>query len=186
MHFAIQGVGGVGFDVARRLRALGARVTAADEDSERIARARDELGVESVSAGRIYDVGCDVFVPCAMGGILHDLTIERLRCQAVAGSANNILAAPRHARSLAERGILVAPDFVINSGALILGANVHLTGVRDQSAAIDRIESELLELFERAARVEITPFELTEHIARERLMAPSRHGRFYFPHEEQA
>ncbi len=167
--FAVQGLGSVGYLVAQALAQAGAQVTAADPISERAARARDELGIEVIHDGDLFDLPCDVFVPCALGGILHDLTIERLRCRAVAGSANNLLASPEHAASLASRGILVAPDYVINSGALILGANFHLTGGREHGAAIDAIGDELFELFGWANSEGIPPPVLADRIAADRL-----------------
>ncbi|MFQ5505054.1 MAG: Glu/Leu/Phe/Val dehydrogenase dimerization domain-containing protein [Planctomycetota bacterium] len=171
--FLVQGLGESGFKIARGLVERGGNVLATEVDEEVSERARQELGVELIDPERAYDVPCDIFVPCAMGGILHDLTVERLRCRAVAGSANNILAGPEHGRALHARGILVAPDYLVNSGALILGANFHLSGSRDQDEAIDRIEDEVLALFERAERDGSAPSDLADRIAEERLRKSS-------------
>lgn len=146
----VQGLGEVGAGVARRLVAAGAKVLAAEIEPERAAEVAEELGIELVDPSREYDPPCDIFAPCALGGILHDLTLTRLRCRIVAGGANNVLARPLHGDRLHERGILYVPDFVINSGALIRGATFHLTGARASvdsiGARIGRIASELLRL----------------------------------------
>ena len=134
----IQGLGGVGELLAERLVAQGARVLGTDIDSERADRVSHRLAIEVVAPAREFDVPCDVFAPCAMGGILHDLTVKRLRARAVAGAANNVLARMVHGDQLHRRGVLYAPDFAINSGALILGALFHLTGEREGQAEIER------------------------------------------------
>ena len=179
LRFMIQGLGEVGSKLARRLLDGGARVCCSEIDQDLIERAVDELGIEAIAPGEAYQVDCDILVPCAMGGILHDLTATRLRCKAVAGSANNLFASPEHALVFAKRGILVAPDYIINSGALIQGAQFHLTGNRDQDQAIDRIEDELFALFERSKREAIAPSDLADRIAEERLAKSAQ--RPYFP-----
>ena len=117
---AVQGLGSVGYNLARFLREAGAKVFAADIDAGATARARDELGVEVVPTAEILAVPCDVVAPCALGAVLNDESIPRLRCRIVAGAANNQLADERrHGLELHQRGILYAPDFVINAGGLI-------------------------------------------------------------------
>ncbi len=116
---AIQGLGSVGGYLAGYLKEAGARVIGCDIDPEAIAQAR-ERGVEIVPPETIYDVACDIFTPCALGAILNDETLPRLKAKAVAGGANNQLADPaRHGLEIERRGILYAPDFVINAGGLI-------------------------------------------------------------------
>src|SRR5690606_35404780 len=90
-----------------------------DIDPQRVQGLVERLGVEAVAPDENYDVECDIFAPCALGGILNGDTIPRLRCRVVAGSANNQLAELRYADLLHERGILYAPDYVINAGGLI-------------------------------------------------------------------
>jgi leucine dehydrogenase len=117
---AVQGLGNVGYNLARFLSEAGAKVFAADIDSAATDRARAELGVEVVPTGEILAVPCDVVAPCALGAALNDESIPRLRCKIVAGAANNQLADERrHGLELHNRGILYAPDFVINAGGLI-------------------------------------------------------------------
>jgi leucine dehydrogenase len=131
---AVQGLGSVGFALARYLRDEGAKVLAADIDREASTRARDELGVELVAPAEVLEVECDVLAPCALGAVLDDRSIPKLRCRIVAGGANNQLAdEARHGQALHDRGILYAPDFVLNAGGLF---NVYseLTGYNRDTA----------------------------------------------------
>lgn len=112
----IQGGGDVGAPLARAAAAAGARLLLADLDVDRARALAAETGGSVVAAEEVVDTPCDVFAPCAVGAVLDDDTIPRLRCAIVAGSANNQLAAPRHADLLHRRGILYAPDYVINGG----------------------------------------------------------------------
>lgn len=127
----VQGLGEVGSRVALTLRGYGARVLASELDSERAELFAKQAGIERVDPTQELEVPCDVFSPCALGGILHDLSVLRLRCRVVAGAANNVLASPEHGEALHERGVLYVPDYAINSGALMRGARFHLDGVRE-------------------------------------------------------
>lgn len=132
----VQGLGAVGGLLTERLVGVGAKVIGVDIDPKRAEEFRARLGIEIVDPSLEFDIECDVFAPCALGGILHDLTVPRLACRVVAGGANNILAKPIHGDALHARGILYAPDFVINSGALIRGARFHLEDRRESVATI--------------------------------------------------
>jgi leucine dehydrogenase len=116
---AVQGLGRAGSGLVRALVASGAKVVACDLDSRAAERWKEELGIRIVEPEAIYDVECDIWSPCAVGGILNADSIPRLKCRVVAGLANNQLDEPEHAMLLADRGILYTPDFVFNSGALI-------------------------------------------------------------------
>ena len=119
LRIAVQGVGRVGSILVKILVERGAVVTIADTDAETLDRVSSESRVDVVSPDRIYDVDCDIFCPCALGGILNDETIGRLKCRVVAGAANNQLEDERHGDELDRRGILYAPDYIINAGGLI-------------------------------------------------------------------
>lgn len=119
MTVAVQGLGKAGSGFARALVGSGAKVIGCDADSRVSQRWADELRIRIVDPADIYDVECDIWSPCAVGEVLNSETIPRLKCRVVAGLANNQLAEPAHAEALADRGILYAPDFVFNSGALI-------------------------------------------------------------------
>lgn len=120
---SVQGVGQVGSHLMRRLKAAGANLIATDVDAEKLKALADEIGFEAVAPEAIYSVPCDVFVPCALGGILNEQTIPKLHCKIVAGSANNQLEKPEDGMCLKKAGILYAPDYIVNAGGLI---NVYL------------------------------------------------------------
>jgi leucine dehydrogenase len=101
------------------LHDAGARLTVTDISEAQARRVAAEVEAQYVGPDEIYDVECDVFAPCALGAIVNDETIPRLKCRIVAGSANNQLKEPRHGDALMARGILYAPDFVINGGGVV-------------------------------------------------------------------
>ncbi|GAA4644125.1 Glu/Leu/Phe/Val dehydrogenase dimerization domain-containing protein [Pontixanthobacter gangjinensis] len=119
VHIAIQGIGSVGGGVARLLAHDGAKLTLSDINEDRARAMAGELGGEFSAPGSIMGVSCDVFSPNALGAILDDAGIARLDAPIVAGGANNQLARQGHGKMLAERGILFAPDYVINAGGII-------------------------------------------------------------------
>jgi leucine dehydrogenase len=116
---AVQGVGEVGYWVAKYAVEKGARVIVADVNARALAKITRELEVEAVSSNQIYDANCDVFSPCAVGGVLNSGTIPRLRCRVIAGSANNVLGNEEDGNSLHRRAIAYAPDYIANAGAVI-------------------------------------------------------------------
>ena len=118
-HIAIQGLGNVGFALAKFCHEAGARLTVSEIYEPLAAKAARELDAEVVGVDDIYDVECDVFSPNSIGGVINDQTLPRLRCKAVVGGANNVLAEPRHGDELTRRGITYAPDYLVNSGGLI-------------------------------------------------------------------
>lgn len=134
----VQGLGGVGERLVRRLLERGARVLATEIDTARAERVVRRLDVETIDPTQVFERECDVFSPCAMGGILHDLSVKRLRARVVAGAANNVLARMDHGDQLHARGVLYLPDVAITAGALILGALFHLSGARQPLTEIER------------------------------------------------
>jgi glutamate dehydrogenase/leucine dehydrogenase len=130
----VQGAGAVGADLVKLLQADGADVLVSDVDEER-ARA---TGATVIPPDDVYDTECDVYSPCAVGGTLNARTIERLRCKIVAGSANNQLAEREDAARLHERGILYAPDFIVNAGGII-----QLFLLEDRGASEEEMQSHL-------------------------------------------
>lgn len=119
VHVAIQGVGSVGGGLARLLARDGARLTIADADPKRARAIAAELGATAVAASEIMTVEADILSPCALGAILDERSIEALKVFAVAGGANNQLATSADADRIHARGILYAPDYVINAGGII-------------------------------------------------------------------
>jgi leucine dehydrogenase len=168
---AIQGLGHVGYQLARGLRAAGARLFVSDTDESRVRRAVEEFGAAR-AAWEIYSVGADIFAPCALGGVLNDETIPRLRVEIVAGAANNQLLEARHGDALASRGILYAPDYVANAGGVINGC-VELLGWRPEDARrkVEAIYDTLLNIFRLARADSVPPHVAADRLAEERLKA---------------
>ncbi|MBI4545762.1 MAG: hypothetical protein HY703_11245 [Gemmatimonadetes bacterium] len=171
----VQGVGDVGAPLARRLAEAGVRLLLSDALPDRAAGLARELGAEVVAPEVAYDTPCDVFAPCAIGGILNARSIPRLRCRVVAGSANNQLEDAGDAERLHERGILYAPDFVINAGGAIAHGALEVLGwSREQvEARVLQIGSALGEILDDAARHGESP--LHEAVRRaERVLAAAQ------------
>ena len=151
---AIQGLGAVGFDLARRLHEKGARLHVADINTEAVAKAVDMFDATPVNAGEIHAADVDVFSPCALGALINDDTIDAVQAKIVAGSANNQLSNDSHGTALAARGILYAPDYVINAGGIIeIAHGPDFGGTHDDAeiyAHLDRIHDTLAEIFQRA------------------------------------
>jgi leucine dehydrogenase len=136
----IEGMGNVGWRLAELLRSAGAELLVTDLDDDRVARAASELGATPVSGRDAYEAPCDVYAPCAIGATLNEESIPRLACRLVAGSANNQLAEPADAERLLERGILYAPDFIINAGGAMSFALME-GGLHDTDALMERMEA---------------------------------------------
>lgn len=140
---AVQGLGKVGLRLCRYLYEAGAVLTVADPDAERVKLAATAYGAAALEPERIAFKECDIFAPCALGGILNETSIPKLACRIVAGSANNQLGEDWHGELLQERDILYAPDFVINAGGLLITAREIQGGseadMRRSVEAIDRV-----------------------------------------------
>lgn len=170
LHVAIQGAGHVGYHLAKELHALGARLTICDVNPAAVQRCADEFGATECPSDAIYDVKADVFAPCALGAILNLDTIKRLHVSIVAGSANNQLAHHKYGTALKERGILYAPDFVVNAGGLIQVAVVYdKADMAEAERQIKDIYYTSLSIFERAAKENHATNEIAEAMAREKL-----------------
>lgn len=166
----IQGVGKVGRDLAIELSDAGAQVTVSDIDEEKAASFAEEHGFDLVDPADVYDEPCDIFAPCAIGGVLDDDTIPRLDCDIVAGGANNVLEDRSHAQDLKYRDILYAPDYVINGGGLITVATEAAGGTLDD--AIDHAEDigdRLLTMIEKAEAEDTTVLAAADAYAEERI-----------------
>jgi len=116
---AVQGLGNVGSHLINYLFWAGAKLILSDIDPVKLQRLAAKYGAKTVSPDQILSVECDILCPCALGGCINDQTIPQFRCKAIAGAANNQLLKGSHALDLRERGILYAPDFVINAGGLL-------------------------------------------------------------------
>ncbi|MFQ5679339.1 MAG: Glu/Leu/Phe/Val dehydrogenase dimerization domain-containing protein [Gemmatimonadota bacterium] len=163
----VQGVGDVGAPLARMAAQAGAQVLVCDTDTERAERLAVELDGRVVSPDEVYDTPCDVYAPCAVAATLNEESIPRLKCRIVAGSANAQLAVPADADRLRERGILYAPDYVVNAGgATAFGALAE--GVADEEEIrlrVLRLQEVLTEIFQEAAEREESPVHAAERRA---------------------
>jgi leucine dehydrogenase len=163
----VQGAGAVGAVLARELADAGARVLVSDVDESRTAA----TGCETVQPERVTETAVDVYSPCAVGGTLNAESIPRLACRAVAGCANNQLVEPEDAGRLHARGILYAPDYIVNAGGII-----QLIGLEDEGwdetqlqAGLARIGDTLRTLFTQADAAGVTPAEAADRLVRRRL-----------------
>ncbi len=138
---AVQGVGNVGWHLCKHLKEQGANLIVTDVADEPLKRAADEFGATVVTPHEIYAAEADVFAPCALGAVLNDRTIPELKCKVIAGAANNVLAEERHGEALLQRGILYAPDFVINAGGIINVSVEFAEGGYNEEASLKRIEN---------------------------------------------
>ena len=167
----VQGAGSVGRPLIDLLREAGAEVVFSDVDQAIIRHFRDQLGLQFVPGKAVYDTPCDIFAPCALGGILNRETIPRLNCLAVAGAANNQLAEPADADRLRDRQILYAPDYVINIGGAMAITGIEAMGW-SRAEADERVRSvrrTLRHIFHVAEAEGITTDAAAHRIAESRL-----------------
>lgn len=167
---AIQGAGHVGYYLCRYLTEEGAKVFVADISDEKTGQCAEDFGAEIVSTDEIYDVDADVFAPCALGAIINDETIPRFSFDIIAGAANNQLEGSQHDNQLQDKGILYAPDYVINAGGLI---NVYseLAGwsLERSKRKAGEIYTVLLTIFDLAEAEGVTNAEAADRVAEQRL-----------------
>ncbi len=170
----VQGIGGVGDPLARKLAAAGARLLLCDLDTARVERLAAELQGEVVAADAVFDTPCDVFAPCALGAVLDARSVPLLRCRAVVGSANNQLAEDADADRLHARGILYAPDFIANGGGALAFGLMH-RGVTDEgliAARLEGIGDSVREVFEEAAGRDESPLHAAHRRVERVLLNP--------------
>jgi len=182
-RITVQGLGAVGEPLLEYLKEGGLEVCATDINNEILQRLQTKYGFKTVKPQAIYEVECDIFCPCAIGGILNDQTIPKLKCQLVAGCANNQLEDEgRHSRMLYERGILYAPDYIINAGGVIQaidelqGYNPHRVRMKTE-----RIYDRLLHIFETAKKENRLPLEAANRYAESRIREIHKMKRLYVP-----
>ncbi|HEY3744660.1 MAG TPA: Glu/Leu/Phe/Val dehydrogenase [Gemmatimonadaceae bacterium] len=167
---AIQGCGSVGSYLAKELSAAGAKLIVSDIDSAKAARVAQLTGAKIVEGDAIFTADAHIFSPCALGGIINDTTIPKLKVEIVAGGANNQLLEERHGDALQAKGILYAPDYVANAGGVI---NVYGEVVGwDEQHALDKAEEiydTILKVFDIAEAKRIPTYEAADRLAELRL-----------------
>lgn len=174
VHVAIQGAGSVGGGVARLLAKDGAKLTLSDINADRCAALAKELDAECVSPEAIMSVPCDVFSPNALGAILDEEGIGSLDCKIVAGGANNQLKRLEHGPMLAKRGILYAPDYVINAGGIISVTLEYLCrrdktpcDINEVRKRIALIPGRLEQIWQESDKTGVSPDVVADRMAQE-------------------
>ncbi len=169
---AIQGIGAVGYHLAEMLFWQGANLIVTDVHPERIQEVKKKFGAIAVAPSDILEMRCDILSPCALGGVFNTSTIDTLHCRAVVGCANNQLEFPEDAHRLKRKGILYAPDFLVNAGGVI---NVQMEMDHKEydpliaRAAVDKIYKRLLSVFHIAEKNHYTTDFAAIQLAKHRL-----------------
>ena len=180
LKVAVQGVGRVGSILVRSLVDRGMLVTVADMDAETVERVSSESRVDVVPYDDIYDVECDIFCPCALGGVLNDDTIGRLKCSVVAGAANNQLASEEAGDELHRRRILYAPDYIINAGGLInVTEEIYGYDAARARRKTSAIKDVLLAVLRAAKDKDIPTYRAADQFAEQRIERVGRVRRSY-------
>lgn len=165
---AIQGLGSVGKKLCDILFWEGAELILSDIDPKKVHDACMLYGAKGIEVADFFSTPCDILSPCALGGILNDETIPLLKCHAIAGAANNQLLKPENGRQLVQRGILYAPDYIINSGGISnAAAEFDSEGYNPKKVRnkVNHIYDLLLEVFNRSEREKKPPHQVADEIA---------------------
>ena len=172
---AVQGLGHVGRYLCGYLNKVGAKLIVTDIDPQRVQNVVDELGARAVAPDEIYGVEAEIFSPCALGAIINDTTIPQFRFQVIAGAANNQLREGRHGDVLTEKGILYAPDYVINAGGVInVYGEMHGWDADRARRKAGEIYQTLTDLFEMAAEQGLPTYEAADRLAERRIEQVAR------------
>ncbi|GAA4352901.1 Glu/Leu/Phe/Val family dehydrogenase [Kangiella taiwanensis] len=169
LKVSVQGLGHVGYYLCRHLHEQGAQLVVTDINKESVDRVVDEFGAKAVDTDEIYHQEVDVYAPCALGATINDNTLPKIQASVIAGAANNQLAEDRHGDILMQKGILYAPDYVINAGGII---NVSFEENYDQAAAlkkVDEIYGTLTEVFDASKSSGRPTNVIADEIARQRV-----------------
>ena len=167
---AVQGVGNVAYKLCGHLHNEGAHLIVTDINKDAVKRAVEAYDATAVKPDDIYEVDCDIFSPCALGAVINDNTIPKLKAKIVAGSANNQLESSKHGELLFQHGIVYAPDYVINSGGVINVAE-ELNGYNKENAMkkVEKIYDQLGKVFEISKRDNIPTNLAADRLAEERI-----------------
>ncbi|MBB6444859.1 branched-chain amino acid dehydrogenase [Bacillus benzoevorans] len=170
LSVAVQGVGNVAYVLCRYLHEEGAKLIVTDIRKSAVERAVAEFGAIPVEPDDIYEADCHIFAPCALGSVINDQTIPKLKAKVIAGSANNQLKEPRHGDILHEMGIIYAPDYVINAGGVINVAD-ELHGYNRERAMrkVEMIYQQIAKVLEISKRDEIPAHQAADRMAEERI-----------------
>jgi leucine dehydrogenase len=181
-HIAVQGVGEVGYWVVKYAVENGAKVTIADINKKAIEKATKGFPVSVVAPDQIYGVDCDIFSPCALGGIINSETVKKFKCKVIAGSANNALATNEDGIALFHRGILYATDYIVNAGALIQWwyrqRTFKVKDRRDARDAISNLYDVIRSVLEESKEKKLAPFIVADQYAESKLKKEKTYADF--------
>ena len=166
LKVAVQGLGSVGYALCEHLHNAGAQLFVTDINQEALNKAANEFNATLVPLDEIYDQDVDIYAPCALGASINDNTIERIKASIIAGCANNQLAKPHFDRVLRDKGILYAPDYVINAGGII---NISFEDNYNADLATQKVKeiyNTLLKVFIKADKLQIPTGAIADELAR--------------------
>ncbi|MFS0764892.1 MULTISPECIES: branched-chain amino acid dehydrogenase [Peribacillus] len=182
---AVQGVGNVSYNLCRHLHEEGAKLIVTDINKESVARAVESFGATAVNPDEIYGVDCDIYAPCALGAVINDHTINQIKAKVIAGAANNQLKEPVHGDQIHEKGIIYAPDYVINAGGVINVADELLGYNRERALKkVETVYDTIERVIEIAKRDQIPTYKAADRMAEERI-ARMRNSRSQFLQNEK-
>jgi leucine dehydrogenase len=166
----VQGCGHVGYYLCKYLAEEGAKLVVTDINKEKVRRVVDEFRARAVKPEEIFGVEADIFAPCALGAVVNDQTLPQFRVKVIAGGANNVLAEPRHGDALEQKGILYAPDYVINAGGLINVNSelMHWSAERALRKAAE-IHDTMLRVFELGKTEKVPTYKAADLLAERRI-----------------
>ncbi len=174
LRVAIQGLGNVGFGLARHLHKAGAVIFVQDINATQVRRAVQELRATELVGDQIYRHKVDVFAPCALGGVINDASIVQLNCQLIAGAANNQLLTADHGRQLAASDILYVPDYVLNAGGIICIHHARVgSSIAESNQHVANIGDTVMELLQRSKYSAVRPERIADRMAEERFKRES-------------
>jgi leucine dehydrogenase len=170
MTVAVQGTGHVGYYLCKYLADEGAKLIVTDIDGERVKRVVREFDAQAVTPDQIYSADAQVFAPCALGAIVNDDTINQFKFEIIAGAANNQLAQERHGDMLHKRGVLYAPDYVINAGGLInVYGELNDWSPEQARRKAGEIYDTLMQIFELAKENGLPTYDAADRVAERRI-----------------
>jgi leucine dehydrogenase len=169
---AVQGLGAVGRNVVEQLHELGAMLIVTDIDRAKVESVTKRFKTGAVQVEAVYDADCDIFCPCALGKVINDDTLSRLKCKIICGSANNQLAEECHGDRLEKAGFVYAPDYIANAGGTIYDTDRLGTGGvchERAKAKVTRIYNNMQRVFEIADRDKLPTYQAADRMAEERI-----------------
>lgn len=171
LRVAVQGLGHVGYGLCEHLHGAGAHLIVTDINKAVLDRAKAEFGAMIVEPDAIHAVTADVFAPCALGGAISETSLPEIRASIIAGAANNQLATPEMGEACRQRGILYAPDYVVNAGGIINVA-AEVSGSYEPEwveSKLDELEITLKSIFQKAMEQGVSTHQVADEMARARL-----------------